>query len=120
MTRAFAIAFLSLLIAATASCGVESSGLPELPPPGAPPDERPTPAPPDEERPTEPGDTCRTVDDCAASQQCVRRESGLLACVTVEDQASTPPRGPKGQPPPPTGLFEGAPRYAGRRGGGPR
>ena len=116
MTRAFVIALLSLLIAATASCGVESSGLSELPPPGAPPDGRPAPSPPGEEGPTGPGDTCRTVDDCAASQQCVRDETGRLACVTVEDRASVPSRGPKGQPPPPVGLFEGAPRYAGRRG----
>ena len=116
MTRSFVFALLSLLIAPTASCGVDSAGLSEVPPPDAPPDGRPSPAPPGEERPTEPGDTCRTVDDCAASEQCVRSESGLLVCVIVEDGTAVPARGPKGQPPPPLGLFEGAPRYAGRRG----
>ena len=61
-------------------------------------------------------DTCRTDDDCMAGHRCVATEGRYPLCVKAEADASPAQRGPKGQPPPPPGLLEGAPRFGPRTG----
>lgn len=94
------------LITVLASCGVDGSDLAESS----------TPAAPAGERPMKPGD-CRTLDDCSAFEQCVMGQGRHPVCVSVDEPSSIPSRGPKGQPPPPLGLFEGPAGFAGRSAG---
>ena len=110
----------SLMAAIIASCAADGSDSTEPSTLAAPFDEPSLPGAPVGQRPTEPGDACRTVDDCAALERCVMGQGRFPVCVPVDDRSSIEPRGPKGQPPPPSGLLEGAPGFAGRSAGASR
>lgn len=120
MGRALSLTLACSWVAVMAGCAVDDSDFAEPSTPAVPFDALPAPETPPSETPTNLGEACRTVDDCAASEHCVKGASRFPVCVTLDDPRMVAPRGPKGQPPPPRGLIDGAPGFAGRGAGAPR
>lgn len=96
------------------SCAGEGSGLSESGWPAPPENEATMPTAPVGEGPVQPANGCRTMDDCSESELCVMGRDRYPVCVAIEEGTPVPARGPKGQPPPPAGLFEGAPGFSAR------
>jgi|GEM_PF-3560365 len=110
MARLAVLSLTCCVMISLSSCSIEGTDLAEATAPGAP----------FAGDPAAPDNACRTVDDCAPSEQCMAHEGRYPVCARLDASSPTTPRGPQGQPPPPPGLLEGAPRLTSDSAGAPR